>query len=87
MIASGGFFVLGQEQDQVAANFSANEAFIGQMSQMNVWSYELPAKDIADMARHANSLLGNVVGWSDFYEVADVGIRKIRPSVARKGKT
>ncbi|KAJ7371254.1 hypothetical protein OS493_027368 [Desmophyllum pertusum] len=85
-IASGGSFVLGQEQDAIAANYSANEAFIGKMSQMNVWSYELPEKDIADMARHANSLIGNVVGWSDFYDPADVGIYKITPSAARTGE-
>lgn len=85
VIAAGGSFVLGQEQDAVAANFSANEAFIGKMSQMNVWSYELAAGDIADMARHTESLLGNVVGWSDFFDVANSGIKKIQPSVARTG--
>ncbi|PFX17574.1 Sushi, von Willebrand factor type A, EGF and pentraxin domain-containing protein 1 [Stylophora pistillata] len=83
VIAAGGSFVLGQEQDDLAANFSANEAFIGKMSQMNVWSYELTAGDIADLARHAESLLGNVVGWSDFFDVANSGIKKIKPSAAR----
>ena len=52
---------------------------------MNVWSYELAAGDIADMARHAESLLGNVVGWSDFFDAANSGIKKIQPSVARTG--
>jgi len=83
VIASGGFYVLGQEQDELAANFSANEAFIGQMSQLNIWSYELPASDIADMGRHAENFIGNVIGWSDFYDPADAGIKKIEPSVAR----
>ena len=86
VIPAGGFFVLGQEQDELAANFSANEAFIGQMSQLNIWSYELPASDIADMARHAENFIGNVIAWSDFYDPADAGIKKIQPSVARTGK-
>lgn len=86
VIASGGFYVLGQEQDELAANFSANEAFIGQMSQLNIWSYEVSASDIADMARHAENYVGNVIGWSDFYDGADSGIKKIEPSVARTGK-
>ena len=86
VISAGGFYVLGQEQDELAGNFSANEAFIGQMSQLNIWSYELPASDIADMARHAENFLGNVIGWSDFYDPADTGIKKIEPSVARTGK-
>lgn len=79
--------MLGQEQDEVAANFSANEAFIGHMTQMNVWDYELPASDVADMARHANNFIGNVVAWSDFYDPADQGIKKVSPSVARTGET
>lgn len=86
VIASGGFYVLGQEQDELAANFSANEAFIGQMSQLNIWSYEVSSSDIADMARHAENYVGNVIGWSDFYDGADSGIKKIEPSVARTGK-
>ena len=79
--------MLGQEQDEVAANFSANEAFIGHMTQMNVWDYELPASDLADMARHANNFIGNVVAWSDFYDPADQGINKVSPSAARTGET
>ena len=79
-------FVLGQEQDEVGKNFSANEAFIGKMSQLNVWSYELPAQDIADMARHADNNIGNVIAWSDFYDGADDGIKKTSPSTARTGK-
>lgn len=86
VIASGGSFVLGQEQDEVAANFSANEAFIGKMSQLNVWSYELTSQDIADMARHSDNIIGNVVAWSDFYDPADNGINKITPSAARTGE-
>ena len=78
--------MLGQEQDEVAQNFSANEAFIGKMSQVNVWSYELSAQDIADMARHSENIIGNVVAWSDFYDPADQGINKITPSKARTGK-
>lgn len=70
----------------MAANFSANEAFIGHMTQMNVWDYELPASDFADMARHANTFIGNVVAWSDFYDPADEGIKKVSPSVARTGE-
>lgn len=86
VISAGGSYVLGQEQDQLASNFSANEAFIGQISQLNIWSYELPASDIAGMARHAENFVGNVIGWSDFYDPADAGIKKIEPSVARTGK-
>ena len=79
-------FVLGQEQDEVGKNFSANEAFIGKMSQLNIWSYELSASDIADMARHADNIFGNVIAWPDFYDGADDGISKTSPSVARTGK-
>jgi len=56
------------------------------MSQLNIWSYELPDPDIADMARHAENFIGNVIGWSDFYDPADAGIKKVEPSAARDGK-
>ena len=56
------------------------------MTQMNVWSYELTAQDIADMARHSENIIGNVVAWSDFYEPADDNIRKVEPSSARTGE-
>ena len=55
------------------------------MSQMNVWSYELPASDVEALARHAQSNKGNVVGWGDFFVKADVGVTKIVPSKARTG--
>ena len=85
VIVSGGAFVLGQEQDEVGKNYSASEAFIGNLSQLNIWSYELSASDIADMARHAENFIGNVIAWPDFYDGADDGINKVSPSVARTG--
>ncbi|XP_067041101.1 sushi, von Willebrand factor type A, EGF and pentraxin domain-containing protein 1-like [Acropora muricata] len=84
VIPAGGLFVLGQEQDDLGQDFSANEAFIGKMSQLNIWNYELPAQEIADMARSAENIVGNVVAWSDFHGPADKGVNKIEPSAARK---
>ena len=55
------------------------------MSQLNIWNYELPAQEIADMARSAENIVGNVVAWSDFHGPADKGVNKIEPSAARKG--
>ena len=85
VIAAGGLFVLGQEQDALGGNFTASEAFIGDMSQLNIWSYELDASDIADMAKHANSIIGNVVAWSDFFYRKDDGLNVTMPSAARTG--
>ena len=78
--------VLGQEQDNLGSNFTTNEAFIGSISQMNIWSYELNPQMVQNMSRHADHASGNVVSGPDFMESADDGVVKVAPSRARKGK-
>ena len=77
--------ILGQEQDNLGSNFTASEAFIGRISQMNIWNYELKPQLILQMSKHADHFDGNVVAWSDFIENADDGVGKVIPSLARKG--
>lgn len=44
---------------------------------MNVWSYEFVVGDIVDMVWYVESFFGNVVGWFDFFDVVNSGIKKI----------
>ncbi|KAL5247231.1 hypothetical protein ACHWQZ_G019178 [Mnemiopsis leidyi] len=48
-ITSGGILVIGQEQDSVGGNFDANQAFVGRLSNINVWDFALNSTDIAFM--------------------------------------
>lgn len=70
----------------MGGNFTANEAFYGSMSQMNIWSYELDSAEIANMGRHAEHRNGNIMAWSDFLVKMDKTLKKVQPSIARQSK-
>lgn len=53
---------------------------------MNIWSYEFFVLDIVDMVRYVENFVGNVIGWFDFYDFVDVGIKKIELFVVWIGK-
>ena len=42
-IRAGGSLVLGQEQDSVGGGFDSTQSFQGTLTNVNVWSYVLPA--------------------------------------------
>lgn len=65
-IKGGGSLVLGQEQDSVGGGFHSNQSFQGSLTNVNVWSYVLPASRIKSMSKSCLSGVGNVYKWSDF---------------------
>jgi len=68
-IPAFGYFILGQEQDEVGRNFSMGEAFSGSISQLNLWSTVLSEVEIAEMSRYrCDKVFGNELAWPDFLE-------------------
>eukprot|EP00795_Rhopilema_esculentum_P000716 gene716-10430_t len=68
-IPAGGYFILGQEQDEVGRNFSLGEAFYGSMSQLNLWNKVLSDSEISEMSRYrCDGILGNELAWPDFLQ-------------------
>ena len=68
-IHGGGVMVLGQEQDALGGSLSPEEAFIGDLSQLNVWNKVLSPQDIYNLVRSCNHVEhGNVKAWADFRE-------------------
>ena len=65
-IRSGGSVVLGQEQDSVGGSFNSVQSFQGSLTNVNVWSYVLPASTIKSLSKSCHSGVGNVYRWSDF---------------------
>ena len=55
--------LLGQEQDEVGGGFQKGEAFIGYLSELNIWNSILNAKDVTDMASCQTMPRGNIVSW------------------------
>lgn len=63
-ISPGGVFILGKDQDGLLGISNA-DAFVGKMTDVNVWDYVLTTADIRDqMSCESNSTaVGNVFSW------------------------
>jgi len=71
-IGSGGILILGQDQDSYGGGFDINQAFGGDLYQLNVFSRKLLVEDIAAMyydgkcSKLASSLVHDVaISWED----------------------
>ncbi|XP_078703752.1 uncharacterized protein LOC144928896 [Branchiostoma floridae x Branchiostoma belcheri] len=63
-VRSGGTLILAQEQDRVGGGFDRNQAFSGELSQVNLWDRVLsPAEVGADWSAFCNHH-GNVIDWA-----------------------
>ncbi|XP_020655271.2 neuronal pentraxin-2 [Pogona vitticeps] len=64
-IKPGGILILGQEQDTVGGRFDATQAFVGEMSQFNIWDRVLKPEDIMTIANCSANMPGNIIPWVD----------------------
>ncbi|XP_053182941.1 neuronal pentraxin-1 [Scomber japonicus] len=64
-IKPGGVFVLGQEQDTLGGRFDATQSFVGEMSDVHMWSNVLSASDIYSLASCGSHLRGDIIAWSE----------------------
>jgi len=74
-IGSGGILILGQEQDSYGGSFDINQAFGGDLFQLNVFSRRLVVEDVAAMyydgrcSEVASSLVHSIViSWKDILD-------------------
>jgi len=81
-VPKGGIFVVGEEQDAYGGDFTPEESFFGDLSQLNVWNRELSASEVYDLATSCGHDQGNVVAWSDFNSQITGNIQKKSPSLA-----
>ena len=73
-ISSGGTTVIGQDQDTVGGGFKANQAFVGDLTQVNVWGTVLSASDIKAQASTCHISQGSVNWWSQFKDNVHGGV-------------
>ncbi|KAF5918253.1 hypothetical protein HPG69_002895 [Diceros bicornis minor] len=64
-IKPGGVLILGQEQDTVGGRFDATQAFVGELSQFNIWDRVLRAQEIVNIANCSTNMPGNIIPWVD----------------------
>ncbi|CAL9698863.1 unnamed protein product [Knipowitschia caucasica] len=62
-IKPGGVIILGQEQDVVGGRFDAGQAFVGELSQVNIWDRVLKPTEVQSMANCSTYLPGNIISW------------------------
>ncbi|XP_006865327.1 PREDICTED: neuronal pentraxin receptor [Chrysochloris asiatica] len=60
-----GILILGQEQDTLGGRFDATQAFVGDISQFNMWDHALTPTQVLGIANCTEPLLGNVIPWED----------------------
>uniref|UniRef100_A0A3P9KFX8 Si:dkey-283b15.2 n=1 Tax=Oryzias latipes TaxID=8090 RepID=A0A3P9KFX8_ORYLA len=64
-IKPGGVFILGQEQDTLGGRFDVTQSYVGEMSELHMWSRVLSADDIYSLASCSSHLQGDVIAWSE----------------------
>ncbi|XP_054851268.1 neuronal pentraxin-1-like [Eublepharis macularius] len=64
-VKPGGVFVLGQEQDTLGGRFDATQAFIGEISDFNMWGRILTPGEVYKMATCTSELGGDLINWAE----------------------
>nr|XP_028602541.1 neuronal pentraxin receptor isoform X2 [Podarcis muralis] len=60
-----GVIILGQEQDALGGRFDATQAFVGEISQFNMWDHVLTPAEILGLANCTAHLRGNIIHWDE----------------------
>ena len=56
-------FIFGQEPDIIRGAYDKNEAFLGDLVELNIWSKRLVAHDMKKMASCEMATKGNILAW------------------------
>lgn len=57
------YILLWSLQDVVGGHFDAGQAFVGELSQVNIWDRVLKPAEIQSMANCSTYIPGNVISW------------------------
>ncbi|KAF4087519.1 hypothetical protein AMELA_G00071600 [Ameiurus melas] len=75
-IKPGGVFILGQEQDSLGGRFDATQAFVGEISDLQLWSHTLTHHDIHSLASCRGHMTGDVISWAESVVELHGGVTK-----------
>ncbi|KAK3571750.1 hypothetical protein QTP86_018726, partial [Hemibagrus guttatus] len=75
-IKPGGVFILGQEQDSLGGRFDATQAFVGEISDLQLWSHTLTHHDIYSLASCRGHMTGDVISWAESVVELHGGVTK-----------
>ena len=55
--------IFGQEPDVMRGGFNKGQAYLGELSELNIWNYTLNDSDIGEMAACNRLKRGNILAW------------------------
>lgn len=80
-IPPGGTVVLGQDQNRLAGDFDPQEAFVGELTGVNVWDKVLPRRVIVRQHNSCRIIIkGTVNWWSQFKAAVHGGVQIVKPT-------
>ncbi|KAL9979164.1 hypothetical protein ACROYT_G016784 [Oculina patagonica] len=79
ILRSGGTVVLGQDQDSIGGGFNTNDAFVGEMIEVNMWGSVLSESDIAAQYENCSIPHGSVLAWPLFKDVVHGQVQVVEP--------
>ena len=65
-VQSGGYLVLGQDQDTVGGGFALGDTLNAQLAEVNMWDRILSISEVATQYTKCRIPSGSVVAWSEF---------------------
>ena len=65
-VQSGGYLVLGQDQDTLGGGFELGDTLNAQLAEVNMWDRVLSESEIAAQYTNCRIPSGSVVTWSEF---------------------
>ena len=65
-VQSGGYLVLGQDQDTLGGGFSLGDTLNAQLAEVNMWDRILSISEVAAHYTKCRIPSGSVVAWSEF---------------------
>ena len=68
-----------KDQDKLAGDFNLVEAFVGELTELNVWDRVLPRGAIVRQHNNCQIGKGSVNWWSQFKNVVHGGVQVIEP--------
>ena len=76
-VQPGGKVIIGQDPDSFLGGFDANQCFIGEILDVNMWDFVLPDSTIQDIYAGITGPRGNVIDWQSTAQTVNGNVQVI----------
>ena len=71
--------VLGQDQDSIGGGFEADQALVGELTELNIWDSVFSESDVATQYETCSIPHGSVLTWSFFKDAVHGKVQVAEP--------